>query len=83
MKYLKWDSKFFNIDSYLFENKKDLKNLPKGFITAKIDINKKNLINKLPKHNFNFINIEVVLEYNGKLKVKRYIAKESLWYLIF
>ena len=67
MKYLEWDSKFFNIPSYLFENEKDLENLPKGFICAKIDINNQTLINKLIKNDFYFITVEVLLEYTGDL----------------
>jgi len=67
MKYLEWDSKFFGIDSYLFEDESDLDNLKKGFITAKIDINNQYLINKLLKKSFYFVNIEVVLKYKGEL----------------
>jgi len=68
MKYLDWDSNFFNLPCYTFEDEKDLKNLPKGFITAKIDINNQDLINKLLNNGFYFVNVEVVLEYRGKKK---------------
>jgi GNAT superfamily N-acetyltransferase len=66
MKFLTWDSDFFNIPSYLFEDEKDLENLPNGFITAKIDVNNQRLINELLKKGFYFVNIEVGLEYVGK-----------------
>jgi hypothetical protein len=66
MKYLEWDSKFFDIPSYLFENEKDLENLPNGFVSVKIDINNRDLINKLLQKGFYFINVEVILEYKGK-----------------
>ena len=71
MKYLDWDSKFFGIDSYFFEDESDLLNLKKGFITAKIDINNQNLINKLLNKGFYFVNVEVVLEYKGDLVEKK------------
>jgi len=61
MKYLKWDSEFFGIDSYLYEND-DLKNLPNGFITAKIDSNNYELVYKLQNYGFKYINTEIILE---------------------
>jgi len=60
MKYLKWDSEFFGIDSYLYEND-DLDNLPNGFITAKIDSNNYELVYKLQNYGFKYINTEVIL----------------------
>ena len=61
MKYLNWDSEFFGIDSY-FIDKPYYDELPKGFITAKIDINEVKYINYLLQNGFYFVLNEIVLE---------------------
>ena len=89
LKYLPWDSKFFNINSYFlsidgvpkFSGKlleKSVTRLKKSFITAKINtaLIDGSFLDDLQNNGFKYINTEITLKFHNEFYTSSFLPEE-------